>query len=335
MRAGIVGYGLAGRYFHATTLVSAGFDVAAICTRSLEKKAVAHQDFPSAILVNSIEELVEEDLDLIIVASTNEVHGAHARAAIDAGIATVVDKPMGRDYYETLALFDHADMKGVPLTVFFNRLWDSDSLTIKKAIREGVLGNLFRCDSRFERFRPQLNPSAWRETLTPEEGGGLLLDLQTHLLSTALDAFGPAELTYASVRKIRGESEDDVVLNLRHTSGVDSYCSVSAISGSTGPRIRALGTEGALIIEDLDPQEALLRAGNFPEGGIWQVPTASKAYIQRGDQREEIQAVPGNYGHFYQAVAGSLEGKNPMPVSAEDILAVATIIDKAREISVR
>ena len=95
MRAGIVGYGLAGRYFHASTLVSAGFDVAAICTRSLEKKAIAHQDFPGAILVNSIDELVEEDLDLIVIASTNDVHAEHAKAAIDAGIATGVDKPMG------------------------------------------------------------------------------------------------------------------------------------------------------------------------------------------------------------------------------------------------
>ena len=181
MRAGIVGYGLAGRYFHASTLVSAGFDVAAICTRSLEKKAIAHQDFPGAILVNSIDELVEEDLDLIVIASTNDVHTEHAKAAIEAGIATVVDKPMGRDYYETLALFDHADMRGVPITVFFNRLWDSDALTIKKALREGVLGNVFRCDSRFERFRPELNPQAWRENSSLEVGGGLLLDLQTHL----------------------------------------------------------------------------------------------------------------------------------------------------------
>ena len=113
MRAGIVGYGLAGRYVHGPTLVSAGFEVAAICARSLEKKALAHQDFPNAILVTSIEELVDEDLDLIVVASTNEVHAQHARSAIEAGIATVVDKPMGRNYYETLELFETADLHGV------------------------------------------------------------------------------------------------------------------------------------------------------------------------------------------------------------------------------
>ena len=134
MKAGIIGYGLAGRYFHGPTLLSAGFHVTAICARSLEKKAAAHQDFPNAVIVNSIDELVAEDLDLIVVASPNEFHSEHALASIRAGINTVVDKPMGRDYYETLELYDAAEQSGVLLTVFFNRLWDSDSLTIKKII---------------------------------------------------------------------------------------------------------------------------------------------------------------------------------------------------------
>jgi predicted dehydrogenase len=335
MRVGIAGYGLAGRSFHAPLLKGCGFEVAAVLTGNSTRARQAKEDFPLIKVVENLNDLLAQELDLVVIATANSSHAEYALAAISAGIPVVVEKPMGRTVAETERILDAGEEAGVPVTAFYNRRWDSDMLTLEKVASNGLIGKVFRLDSRFERFRPQLNPSAWRETLTPEEGGGLLLDLQTHLLSTALDAFGPAELTYASVRKIRGESEDDVVLNLRHTSGVDSYCSVSAISGSTGPRIRVLGTEGALIIEELDPQEALLRAGNFPEGGIWQVPTASKAYIQRGDQREEIQAVPGNYGHFYLSVAGALEGKNPMPVSPEDILAVATIIDKAREISVR
>ena len=335
MRVGIAGYGLAGRSFHAPLLKGCGFDVAAVLTGNSTRARQAKEDFPLVKVVENLNDLLAQELDLVVIATANSSHAEYALAAINAGIPVVVEKPMGRTVAETQRILEASAKAGVPVTAFYNRRWDSDILTLKKVANNGLIGKVFRLDSRFERYRPQLNPSAWRETLTPEEGGGLLLDLQTHLLSTALDAFGPADLTYASVRKIRGESEDDVVLNLRHISGVDSYCSVSAISGSTGPRIRALGTEGALIIEDLDPQEALLRAGNFPEGGIWQVPTSSKAYIQRGDQREEIQAVPGNYGYFYLAVADALEGKNSMPVSPEDILAVATMIDKAREISVR
>ena len=337
MRAGIVGYGLAGRYFHGPTLVSAGFEVAAICARSLEKKALAHQDFPNAILVTSIEELVDEDLDLIVVASTNEVHAQHARSAIEAGIATVVDKPMGRNYYETLELFETADLHGVALTVFFNRLWDSDSLTIKKAIRESAIGRVFRADSRFERFRPELNPASWRETTLSENGGGLLLDLQTHLVCTALDWFGPAELVHASVREIRGASDDDVVLVLKHDSGVDSYLSASAIVGAPGPRIRINGDAGSLVITELDHQEDLLRKGFKPAPGKWMSPEEikSEARIFKGESSFNYPSEPGSYPSFYSAVRSHLEIGSPLPISREFALDVARILDKAREISAR
>jgi len=336
MRAGIVGYGLAGRYFHAPTLVSAGFEVAAICARSLEKKAIAHEDFPNAILVNSIEELVDEDLDLIVIASTNDVHSEHAKISISAGIATVVDKPMGRDYYETLALFDHAEMHNVPVTVFFNRLWDSDSLTIKKVISEGVIGRVFRADSRFERFRPELNPSAWRENVSADVGGGLLLDLQTHLVSTALDWFGPAQLVHASVREVRGAANDDVVLVLKHDSGVDSYLSASAIIGAPGPKLRLNGDKGSLVINELDRQEELLRKGFKASFGKW-LPSqeiTTEARIHKGNDSFSYPGVPGSYPNFYQQVRSALEFGTDLPVSRDFALSVARIIDQARENSI-
>jgi predicted dehydrogenase len=336
MRAGIVGYGLAGRYFHAPTLVSAGFEVAAICARSLEKKAIAHEDFPNAILVNSIEELVDEDLDLIVIASTNDVHSEHAKISISAGIATVVDKPMGRDYYETLALFDHAEMHNVPVTVFFNRLWDSDSLTIKKVISEGVIGRVFRADSRFERFRPELNPSAWRENVSADVGGGLLLDLQTHLVSTALDWFGPAQLVHASVREVRGAANDDVVLVLKHDSGVDSYLSASAIIGAPGPKLRLNGDKGSLVINELDRQEELLRKGFKASFGKW-LPSqeiTTEARIHKGNDSFSYPGVPGSYPNFYQQVRSALEIGTDLPVSRDFALSVARIIDQARENSI-
>jgi len=336
MRAGIVGYGLAGRYFHAPTLVSAGFEVAAICARSLEKKAIAHEDFPNAILLNSIEELVDEDLDLIVIASTNDVHSEHAKISISAGIATVVDKPMGRDYYETLALFDHAEMHNVPVTVFFNRLWDSDSLTIKKVISEGVIGRVFRADSRFERFRPELNPSAWRENVSADVGGGLLLDLQTHLVSTALDWFGPAQLVHASVREVRGAANDDVVLVLKHDSGVDSYLSASAIIGAPGPKLRLNGDKGSLVINELDRQEELLRKGFKASFGKW-LPSqeiTTEARIHKGNDSFSYPGVPGSYPNFYQQVRSALEIGTDLPVSRDFALSVARIIDQARENSI-
>lgn len=337
MKAGIIGYGLAGRYFHGPTLLAAGFHVTAICARSLEKKAAAHQDFPNAVIVNSIDELVAEDLDLIVVASPNKFHSEHALASIRAGINTVVDKPMGRDYYETLGLYDAAEQSGVLLTVFFNRLWDSDSLTIKKIIEQGEIGNIFRLESRFERFRPEINPLAWRESTSFEAGGGLLLDQQSHLVSTALDWFGPAELLFSSVRSVRGASDDDVLLVLKHDSGVDSYLSASAISGHPGPRIRLNGDKASLVITELDKQEEILRRGFRAQAGQWidgdEITSSAKIY--KGSDSFSYRGEAGFYPAFYNEVRLAIEYGGELPVSRELSLSVARIIDQARQISIR
>jgi predicted dehydrogenase len=221
------------------------------------------------------------------------------------------------------------------MSTFFNRRWDSDALTIKKVIASGALGEIHRIDSRFERFRPDLNAASWRENMSAEDGGGQLLDLQPHLISTAIDWFGKAELVTATVRALRGGADDDSVLVLRHESGTMSYLSASAVVGAPGPRIRILGTKGALVINDLDPQEALLRAGKYPEGGTWTVPTSSKAFIHRGDEIEEIDSVPGNYAHFYKEVEAAITTGAPWPIPNEDALLVAKIIDQAREVGTR
>lgn len=335
LRVGIAGYGLAGRYFHAPLLKGCGFEVVSILTNNPERAKHAVEDFPNAVVVSSIEELISQKLDLLVVASANIVHAEQALAGINAGVPVVVDKPMALNYSQTEMIIDSARAKNVPISVFFNRRWDSDSLTLKKVMNEGLLGDVFRVDSRFERFRPSLASGTWREKYSPEDGGGLLLDLQPHLISTAIDWFGPAELSYSSVRSIRGGADDDILLVLKHESGVDSYLSASAIIGAPGPRLRVNGTKGTLVIDELDPQEALLRAGKFPEGGRWAEPTSSKAFLHRGDEVIEIESENGNYAQFYQLVEGAISGMNPWPVSNADALLVASIIDQARNQSVR
>jgi predicted dehydrogenase len=242
---------------------------------------------------------------------------------------------MGRTLGETQEIVNAGETLGVAVSTFFNRRWDSDALTIKKVLASGALGQVHRMDSRFERFRPELNATSWRENMSAADGGGQLLDLQPHLISTALDWFGSAELVTASVRSLRGGADDDSVLVLRHDNGVASYLSASAVVGAPGPRIRILGTKGALVINDLDPQEALLRAGKFPENGTWSYPTTSQAFLHRGDVVEEIESVPGNYGHFYKAVELAITTGAPWPISNSDALLVAAIIDQAREIGTR
>ena len=331
MRVGIAGYGLAGRYFHAPLLKGCGYDVVAIQTSNAERAAHAVADFPNVKVVATIEELVAHELDLVVVASANVVHSQQAHAAISAGIPVVIDKPMGRTYAETAEIISAGERAGIPVSTFFNRRWDSDALTIKKVLASGVLGTIHRMDSRFERFRPELNTNSWRENMSAADGGGQLLDLQPHLISTALDWFGNAELVTSTVRAIRGGADDDAVLVLKHDSGVLSILSASAVVGAPGPRVRILGSKGALVINDLDPQEELLRSGKIPFGGKWDVPTKSTTFIYRGSEVEEIVGEDGNYAMFYTLVAGAIEGKNPWPIPNEDALLVASLIDQARE----
>ena len=333
MRVGIAGYGLAGRYFHAPLLKGCGYEVVAIQTSNAERLAHARLDFPTADVVATTEELVARKLDLVVVASANIAHAHDALIAIKAGIPVVVDKPMGRTLAETKSIIDAGLSAKVPVSTFFNRRWDSDALTIKRVLASGELGVIHRMDSRFERFRPDLNPTSRRENMSVADGGGQLLDLQPHLISTAIDWFGAAKLVTASVRALRGGADDDSLLVIKHLKGVISYLSASAVVGAPGPRIRILGTKGALVINDLDPQEALLRNGMYPKGGTWNVPTASRAFIHRGDDVNEIAGENGNYALFYSAVAGAITGNNPWPIDNKDALLVADIIDQARHMN--
>ncbi len=333
-RVGIAGYGLAGRYFHAPFLKAADFEVVGALTTKPERKAAAISDFPEISVVESIEELLKLNLDLLVVASANSAHASQAIAGLKAGVPVVVDKPMGRTLKETKEIVDFSKQVNVPVTTYFNRKWDSDALTIKKIIKEGILGNIFRLDSRFERYRPDLNPESWRENQTAIEGGGNLLDLQPHLVSTALDWFGPANLISASVRSLRGGSDDDVTLVLEHASGVDSYLSVSSINAAPGPRIRITGSKGSLVINEIDPQEPLLKSGKHPKNGKWSESTKSEAFLHLGDKVISYPSVDGNYSLFYIQVKQALSG-GVWPVTTDEALSVAEIIDKAREISFR
>ena len=335
LRVGLVGYGLAGRTFHAPLFRGCGLELVAVLTTNPARVGQVRADFPEASIVSEMSGLLAHELDLVVIPSVNSVHVEQAIAALHAGVPTVVDKPMGRNLTETLEILKASDDTGVPVTAFYNRLFDSDSLTIKRVIQDNEIGKVFRIDSRFERYRPDLAAQSWREQSSAEEGGGLLLDLQSHLVSTALDWFGPAELVSASVRSIRGASDDDVVLVLKHESGVDSYLSTSSIVGAPGPRIRMMGTNGALVIGELDPQEALLRAGKVPHEGKWEVSTKSAAKIIRGEVVSDLQVEDGNYARFYELVAGAIAGTNEWPVSKTEIIAVATIIDRARELNFR
>ena len=334
-RAAIIGYGLAGRTFHSNLLKGAGFDIAGVMLKSDLRRDQLAQDFPTAAAVSSIEEVIALRPDVVVVASPNSFHASQTIELLKAKIPVVVDKPMALNAKETEEIIKVSESEGVAVTTFFNRRWDSDALTIKKIIAEGILGNIFRFEARFERYRTLGNPDSWRERLSPAEGGGKLLDLQPHLLSTTIDFFGQGELQYASVRSIRGLSDDDSYLVLKHKNNIDSYLSACEVMGSPGPRIRLTGDKASLVVHGLDPQEGYLRQGLYPENGKWSVDTRTPAFIHRGDEVNEYESVPGDYVQFYLQVKAALETGSAMPVSTDDALYVAKIIDQARSISTR
>ena len=319
MRVGLVGYGLAGRVFHAPLISAAGLELVGIVTTNPDRIAQAKTDFPKAKIANNVDELISIGLDLMVVASVNTEHVPNARRAIEAKIPVVIDKPVAITAKETAELYEFAEANGVVIHAFFNRIWDSDTLTIKKQMN--LIGKPHRFDGRFERFRPELNRGSWREEAAPDQGGGLLLDLETHLVSTAISCFGNAKLKYAKLNNVRGGlAEDDVLLVLEHDSGVVSSLCVSAVAGATGPRARVLGNKGAIVITELDPQEALLRDGKYLSGE-----RRSKTELHRGEIIKEIEAEPGSYISFYELIKA---GKTP--VSKELVLQVASILDEAK-----
>jgi predicted dehydrogenase len=337
LRAGLVGYGLGGRTFHAPLLLGAGFEVATILTSSPERIERAKEDFPRTVIAPNMEELLASELDLVVISSANQAHAEQALKSIAAGVTTVIDKPVGRDLPETKAILAAAESAGVKVSAFFNRRWDSDALSVKRIIRERSLGPIHRFESRFERYKPDIASFGWRDQSDRESGGGWLLDIQTHLVAGALDLFGPAEVGFAAMRNIRGASDDDVIIVLHHLMGVDSYLTASAVSGYTGPRVRVSARGGALVIDEHDPQEEMLKRGEIPHGGSWSNSTASQLKLYRGDNSafEVLPGENGNYVEFYLQVRRAITEGAPMPVANKDALEVARLIDIAREISLR
>ena len=306
---------------HAPLLTLAGFELAAIVTNDDQRRSQAQEDFPDATICATIDELLEYPLDLVVIASRNNAHTEHVRAALMANIATVVDKPVAPTYQEVCDLFALSKERGVPLTVFYNRLWDSDYLAIKE--HASLIAPIFRFESRYERWRPDLAAQSWREQSSEAEGGGVLIDLHSHLVASALALFGPAELAHARVQSLRGGSNDDALLILEHTKGVTSVLSASAISGAPGPRLRVEGRHGALIIENVDNQEIYLRAGRYEAH-------ASPVFLHRGEIVKELSGSAGRWPDFYHQISEFLDGRAELPISADFALAVARILEDAK-----
>ncbi|MEV7065780.1 Gfo/Idh/MocA family oxidoreductase [Streptomyces collinus] len=339
LRVGLVGYGLAGSVFHAPLIAATeGLALDTVVTSNPERQQQARAGFPDVRLAATPDELFARaaELDLIVVASPNKTHVPLATTALKAGLPVVVDKPVAGTAAEARELAALAEERELLLSVFQNRRWDNDFLTLRKLLNEGELGDVWRFESRFERWRPKPK-GGWRESGDPAEIGGLLYDLGSHVVDQALVLFGPAASVYAEtdIRRPGAETDDDTFIAITHTSGVRSHLYVSATTAQLGPRFRVLGSSAGYVKYGLDPQEAALRDGLRPGPGwgtedesLWGRVGSGESPVTGGGRAEPT--LPGDYPAYYAAVAKALLEGAPNPVTAREAAAALDVLEAAR-----
>lgn len=342
LRAGIIGFGLAGRVFHAPFLATnPAFTIAAIATSDADRAAQAKNAHPGAEIMTTDALLAQAaDLDLVVLASPPHVHREQAVAALEAGAAVVIDKPFVPTVADGEAIIAAADTAGRPLTVFQNRRWDGDFRTVARLVENGALGTVHRFESTFERFGAPKRDQ-WQGQISPAQGGGILFDLGSHLIDQALTLFGPATLEVAELRAVREGlgSEDDAFVSLLHESGVRSHLTMSRVAAQSGPRFRVLGDASAYTVYGLDGQEPDLKVGRWPGSeGYGETPKADWGLLGIDNGEQPLVPVPtevGGYPDFYARVAASILDGAPVPVDARHALETVRIIEQTHALSAR
>ena len=327
LRTALVGYGLGGRVIHRPLLQAVdAVRLTHVVTADPERRAQAAEDVPDAALVSSVDELWRrsDEYDAVVVVTSNEAHVPLATTALDLGKAVVVDKPLAVTADDAARLVAHARERRAVLSVFHNRRWDSDTLTARRLLDDGVLGDVHRLESRFTRFRPTV-VDRWRER---PGGGGVLLDLGTHLVDQAVHLLGPVAEVWAdvAVRRAGAVVDDDCLLVLTHTGGATSLLWCSAAAPWTGPRLVLQGSRAGWVKQELDGQEAAQRDGatapDEPDGAVWDESGARAVRSERGD-----------WAAYYRAFAAAALDGAPVPVDPADAVTVLRVLEAAQEAS--
>jgi scyllo-inositol 2-dehydrogenase (NADP+) len=338
IRTGLIGFGVAGRLFHAPFLRALDdYSLDIVVTSDAARAAEVERCHPGARVVPTPEDLfaAAADLDLVVVASPTGTHVRWAGAALGERLAVVVDKPFAVTAAEGRDLVETAERLDVPFTVFQNRRWDGDFLTVRRLVAEGALGEVHRFESRFEWWKPAPRKS-WKLEATVKEGGGILYDLGAHVIDQALLLFGDVDPddVHAEVltRRPGGVADDDVFVALTHLSGVRSHLWMSGLAAQPGPRFRVLGAGGAYTKYGLDPQEQQLGSGMDPRAeGFGVEPPSARGSLGIGADARPVATAPGRYVDFYRGLADALLRDRPLPVEPGGPLRVLELIESIHE----
>ncbi|MET8987169.1 Gfo/Idh/MocA family oxidoreductase [Nonomuraea wenchangensis] len=324
LRVGLMGYGVAGRIFHAPLIESvAGLSLAAVVTRHDERRAAVRERHPGARVLDSLDDLLASAPDVVVVATPNDTHAPFATACVEAGVPVVVDKPFAPSAAEARQVLKAAESAGVPVTVFQNRRWDGDYRTVRKLLGAGTLGAVHRFESRWE-FAADVDPD--------RVGGGLLSELGVHMIDQAVQAFGSVREVYAELaaRRPGAVVDDDAFVSMTHVNGVVSQLWASAVAHGSGPRFRVLGDRACFTVEGMDGQEDALAAGVLPGSPGWGVaPEETWGRLSGPGGVTAVPTEPGSYEVFYQRLRTALREGGPLPVDPHSTVPALEVIDAA------
>jgi scyllo-inositol 2-dehydrogenase (NADP+) len=334
IQTGIVGYGLSGRYFHAPFLkVHPRFNVRKVVERS---SLASRELFPKAKIVKDFDSVINDsEIELVIIATTNDYHYPMAKASLQKGKHVVVEKPFtlnSRDAGELIAL---AEKKNRKIFVFQNRRWDGDYLTICKLLKSGALGEINEFEAHFDRYRPKLTTRVWREE--EKKGGGVLFDLGPHLIDQALQLFGiPDKLSAAIEIQRKASKVDDYFRLVLYYKKMKAILTAGMMVKDPGPRYIIHGAIGSFIKYGIDPQEEELRKGTMPGDASWGMEDPEYWGLITIDYADlnihgSVETEPGNYMEFYNNIYNVLTKKASASIKPAEARNVIRIIELARE----
>jgi len=339
INVGLIGFGLAGRSFHAPVISAVpGLRLAAILQRTGSEAAAA---YPDKQIVRSLDELLAiPDIRLIVIATPNETHAPFARASLVAGRDVVVDKPFATSYEEAADLVQFAQKSGRFLTVYQNRRYDGDFQAIRKLVADGTLGRIVRFETNYDRFRPNLKPNAWREQQVP--GAGILFDIGPHLIDHAMVLFGLPEAVTADIRVEResGLADDAFDIMFYYPNSMRAVLSSNILAATQRPRFLLFGTKGAFLKQTFDPQEMNLRRGQIPKDAPWGAePEENWGLLTLSDgtntTQRRIPSATGDYRDYYANVRDVLLGEAQPAVTLPYALNVMRALELSRESNAR
>jgi predicted dehydrogenase len=325
IRVGLIGFGFVSKTFHVPLLEATdGYKITAVSSsHPADVKAV----IPDVDVVSDPKALAtHSDIDLVVIASPNETHASLAEAAMRSGRNVVVDKPFTITVDEARHLAAVAREKNVLLSVFQNRRWDSDFLTVQDAIRQDLTGRVVLFESRIDRYRPDVR-DRWREI--PGPGAGLLYDLGPHLIDQMLLLFGIPDTVQATLAKQRrgARTDDYFQLVLRYGQMVATLGAGSLVSGGTA-RFAVHGDKASVVKQEPDIQEDQLRAGMLPGAKDWGLdPDDAVLYEGATGATRVLKAARGDQRGYYVALREALRGRAPNPVSPKQGATVMAIIE--------